>query len=69
MRYKKKYERIIRKFTIFPFRYEEEYIWLEMVYIRQRLHKDFWGTEEWWDDRLVSRKEYLEYKRSLRKKA
>ena len=26
------------------------------------------GEEEWWDDRLVSRKEYLEYKKNLRKK-
>ena len=68
MRWKKKYERIIPKFVIFPTYYEGEYIWLEMVYIKQRLHTYFLGEEEWWDDRLVSRKEYLEYKKNLRKK-
>ena len=67
MRWKKKYERIISKFVIFPTYYEGEYIWLEMVYIKQRLHT-YSGYEEWEDDKLVSRKEYLEYKRNLRKK-
>ena len=69
MRWKKKYERIIPAFTIFPYLYEEEYIWLEMVYIKQSSHTDFWEKKKWRDDKLVSRKEYLEYKRNLRKKA
>ena len=64
MRWKKKYERIIPKFVIFPLLYEKKYIWLELVYIKQSLYTYIWGDEEWRNVKLVSRKEYLEYKRN-----
>lgn len=69
MRWKKKYERIIQKFPIFPLLYEKKYIWLETIYIKQSLYTYIWGDEEWRNVELVSREEYLEYKRNLRKKA
>ena len=61
MKWEKQYHRTIKRFAIFPVCIDDEYRWLEMVYIEQKLCRGFW--HDWWEDKsFVSKSEYLQYK-------
>ena len=53
MRWKKKYNRVIKRFAFLPIRVGDEYRWLETVYIRQT------RRAEWVNVMWISKEEYL----------
>ncbi len=67
MKWKQRYFRIKKKFALFPIKFDEEYIWLEMIYLKQSLSWSRWKCCNYWKDvGRCTRKEYLEWKRKLK---
>lgn len=54
MRWKKKYSRIVKKFALFPVKIDDEYRWLETVYVEQGWHH-WYG---WRDNKFINEEEY-----------
>ena len=59
MKWKYKYRRIIKRFALLPILANDEYRWLQTVYISQwrNVYSDFWHNETFVDKEL-----YLSYK-------
>lgn len=62
MRWEKKYNRCVRRFTLFPIVVNDEYRWLEIVYIIQRLKWLDWCWC-WVNDKFVDKECWKEWNR------
>ena len=74
MRWRKRYSRIVKRFALFPvkaylngFCVDDEYRWLETVYLRQ--FRDWlWGVIPIWRTKTFATKgDYLKYLTNMRK--
>lgn len=69
MRWTRKYERIIKRFALFPIRIYGDYRWLEWVYIKQKnVPDDYFGIYTWCNRDFATRWEYETYKQDLRRR-
>lgn len=62
MKWKRKRDRIIKRFTFLPIEIDGDFVWLETAYIRQVFCA---GTfTNWWENiEFVTKEEYKEYKK------
>ena len=65
MKWKKEYSRIVKTYALFPIYANNEYRWLETVYIRQ--YRAVWNFA-WKNDYFVAESDYLAYRKSRRDK-
>ena len=75
MRWRKRYNRVVKRFALFPIkaflddiRLNYEYRWLETVYLRQTKEYWFFGTIPHWKTvRFVNKGEYITYRDEILK--
>ena len=65
MRWSRKWQRVIRRFALFPIRVQDEYRWLEVVYIRQKkkLSCKPLIEHEWYNCDFVDRGYYMTWRK------
>ena len=64
MEWKKEYDRVKKRFALFPIAIDDTVKWLETVYIVQHRRVWAWGEESsWYNVRFIDKKEYEEWKK------